>query len=148
MRRLVVLLLVVLAACGRKTRPVAPETVQPDRPGVLVAASTADGVRLTWRRPEKYTSGQRMNDLGSFVIDRSPGEGADLHFTRVGRLDLDDRLRFRKETRMEWVDGQAVAGERYLYRVVAVTLDGYRSAPAGPVAIQFEPKPASRKEHE
>jgi len=145
-RRSAALLVLALAACGRKAPPVAPETVQPERPAALAAVSTPDGVRLTWRRPEKYTGGKRMNDLGSFEIERSPGEGSPVHFTRIGRLDLDDRLRFRKETRMEWVDTQAAAGERYLYRVIAITIDRYRSAPAGPVAIQFEPTPAPTKE--
>jgi hypothetical protein len=40
---------------------------------------------------------------------------------------------------MEWLDRGASAGARYLYRVRSVTLDGYESAPAGPVAVRFGP---------
>lgn len=141
--------LILLAACGRKGPPVAPELVQPRSPGALTAASIADGVRLVWQRPLTYTSGRHMNDLGQFLVDRAAGEGAD--FVRVGVIELDDRLRFRKERRLEWVDHDVIQEERYLYRVTAETIDGYRSRPAGPVSIRYQqppPAPAKKKEGE
>jgi hypothetical protein len=128
----------LLVACGQKSPPIAPELVRPRAPSALTASPTVEGVRLVWRRPETYTGGKRMNDLARFVIERAPGEGP-AAFVRVGELELDDRLRFRKERRLEWTDREATAGQSYLYRVTAVTLDGYRSKPAGPVAIRFEP---------
>ena len=60
--------LAVLASCGRKSAPVAPELVRPKAPGALSAASISDGIRLVWQRPLSYTSGHRMNDLGRFLI--------------------------------------------------------------------------------
>ena len=105
----------------------------PDDP----AGAVADGVRLTWQRPLRYSGGQRMNDLDHFVIDRAPAEAARPTFVHVGRFDLDDQTRFRKERHIEWVDHDVVPGGRYLYRVLAITLDGYESAPAGPVSVQY-----------
>jgi hypothetical protein len=131
-----------LAACGRKAPPLAPELVRPEPAEDLAAAVVADGVRLTWVRPLRYSGGQRMNDLGHFVIDRAPADAPHPTFARVGQLELDDRMRFRKERRLEWVDHDVVAGGRYLYRVVAVTLDGDESAPAGPVNVEYSAGPA------
>ncbi|HSV05215.1 MAG TPA: lipoprotein [Candidatus Binatus sp.] len=127
----------LLAACGRKGPPVAPELVRPEPAEDLTAAIVADGVRLTWQRPLRYSGGQRMNDLDHFVIDRAPAEAARPIFGHVGRLDLDDQTRFRKERHLEWIDHDAVRGASYLYRVVAVTRDGSQSAPAGPVEVEY-----------
>jgi hypothetical protein len=135
-------LALVLAACGRKGLPVAPELVRPEPVEELAAISTPEGVRLTWLRPLRYSGGQRMNDLGSFLIERAAGEGAAPEFAPVGRLQLEDQARFRKERRLDWTDRSAEPGQRYLYRVTAITLDRYQSTPAGPVAIRFGP-PAS-----
>jgi hypothetical protein len=132
-------LALALAACGHKNRPVAPELVRPEAPEHLAAIATPEGVRLSWLRPLRYSGGQRMNDLGGFVIERAAADAPS--FARVGTLELDDQLRFRKERRLEWADKTALPGERYLYRVTAVTLDGYRSAAAGPVAVTYGSPP-------
>jgi hypothetical protein len=129
---------VASAACGHKNRPVAPELVRPEPPANLAAVSTPEGVRLTWLRPEKYSGGRRMNDLGGFVIERATvSEGGESHFDKVGTLALQDQNRFRKDRRLEWVDTTPQRGMRYAYRVIAFTLDGYRSAPVGPVSLLF-----------
>src|SRR5439155_352815 len=73
-----------LPACGRKSRPVAPELVEPETVENLAAIATPDGVRLSWLRPTRYTGGGRMNDLGSFEIERAPGEGAAPAFAKIG----------------------------------------------------------------
>ena len=127
----------LLGACGRKAPPVAPELVRPEPPEDLTAAIVAEGVRLTWQRPLRYSGGQRMNDLDHFVIDRAPAEAARPTFAHIGRLDLEDQTRFRKERHLEWVDHDAVRGSSYLYRVVAVTRDGSESAPVGPLEVHY-----------
>ena len=125
--------LLVGTACGRKAPPMAPELVRPEPAGDLTATSTNDGVHLTWSRPLRYSGGQRMNDLGHFTIERATGEGAD--FKAVATVEVTDQERFRKERRLEWIDRDVEPGEHYRYRVTAETLDGYRSEPAGPVAV-------------
>jgi len=142
--RLLLLAALVLPACGRKNIPVAPQLVRPEPPEALSAIATPDGVRLTWLRPMRYSGGQRMDDLEGFVIERVvPVEAAPAEFRRIGALELEDRTRFRKERRLEWLDKDVRPGERYVYRVIAYTLDGYRSAPAGPVAVQYGPAGSS-----
>ena len=146
MRRTALVLLglaCALGACGRKALPVAPELVQPAAVENLAAIATPEGVRLSWLRPTNYTGGARMNDLGGFEIERAPGEGAAPKFVKIVTITLEDQQRFRKERHLEWVDKDVRAGERYLYRVTAVTLDGYRSAPAGPVNLRFGEEPSA-----
>jgi hypothetical protein len=90
-----------------------------------------------------------MNDLGKFLIERSVGE--DGEFTNVDVLELDDRMRFRKERRIEWVDHDVTLGQLYRYRVTSETVDGYHSKPAGPVSIRHHepaPEPEPKKKPE
>ena len=129
----------LVAACGVKGAPLAPELVQPEPPANLAAIATPEGIRLSWTRPLHYQGGKRMNDLGGFAIERAPADGAPADFARVGTVEIQDRERFRKERAMEWLDRDVTRGTRYLYRVDSFTLDGYTSTPAGPVVVRFGP---------
>ena len=60
---------------------------------------------------------------------------AETHFTTIGTFQIDDQFRFRRERRLDWLDKDVHPGTRYIYRVTAYTLDGYRSVPAGPIAV-------------
>jgi len=122
----------VLAACGRKGPPIAPELVQPLPPTGLVASRTPEGVKVGWRRPTRTSGGRSLDDLDRFLVERAQGDGP---FALVHTLVVEDRERFRPASRFEWIDGDADPSERWCYRVLAVTLDGYRSPPAGPVEI-------------
>lgn len=138
MKALVLAALLAAAACGVRTRPLPPEVVQPEPPTALAATSTVDGVKLTWRRPTKYSGGKHMRDLGGFDVERA----VDGDFVRAGEVILDDQTRFRQERTMQWIDTSATPGTTYRYRVVAYTTDGYRSTPAGPVTIAHRtPRP-------
>jgi hypothetical protein len=142
-RRRFVGALVVLAACGVRRRPLPPELVQPAPPSQLVGASVPEGIRLTWRRPSSYTGGKPMRDLGHFDIERA--DGADgIVFTHAATVAVTDQLRFRQEKTFDWTDTTATVGSTYRYRVIAVTLDDYHSAPGGPVTIEHRPAPTPK----
>lgn len=136
--RATVLVLLLAAACGVRSRPLPPELVQPEPPTSLIAKSLAEGVRLSWHRPMKYSGGKNMRDLQGFDIERATGaDGVD--FAKVGTFELTDQTRFRKERTIDWTDTSAVAGTAYRYRIVAFTLDRYRSAPSESLAITHRP---------
>jgi hypothetical protein len=136
MRTSVLAAVLLLGACGLKTPVLPPEAVQPREAASLTANSTTGGVQLVWRRPTEYSGGKRMNDLGGFEIERA--ETAE-DFVRIGDFQLSDEQRFRQDRRLEWTDASAVPGATYRYRIIAYTLDGYRSKPAGPVEVTFNP---------
>jgi hypothetical protein len=146
-------LLVVLAAaiplagCGTKGSPRPPEFVRPQTIDDLTARPVAQGIRLTWTRPVTTMDGSSMPDLDGFVITRAvEGPAAtpgDLVFEPIATLHLDDRGRFRKVREVTYEDRTAVPGRRYLYRVVAFTLDRYVSAPSAPARARWRGAPAA-----
>ncbi len=135
-------LVLATSGCGHKGSVVAPELVRPEPPTEVAASSTPDGVRLTWTRPTKYTGGQRMRDLGSFVIERADAE-TPTKFARVGTVELQDQTRFRQERRLAYTDREVTPEREYVYRVTARTVDGYDSPAAGPVTVRFTRAAAS-----
>ena len=137
MRILVLVATLAVAACGVRSRPLAPELVQPDPPTALVAKSTAEGVNLTWRRPTSYSGGTHMRDLAGFEIERATAP--DFDFAAVGTVELTDQTRFQQERSVTWTDANVVEGTTYRYRIVAATLDHYRSVPSEPVTIEHRP---------
>jgi hypothetical protein len=137
MKMLVLVSALAVAACGVRSRPLPPELVQPEPPTDLVAKSTPEGVRLTWRRPTSYSGGKHMRDLAGFEIQRATVPSFD--FAAIGTVTLTDQNRFQQEHSVTWTDVEAVVGTTYRYRVIAATLDGYRSVPSEPVTIEHHP---------
>ena len=137
-RLIAALALAATAACGVRSRPFPPELVHPEAPGALIAKSEPDGIRVTWRRPTKYSSGKRMKDLAGFDVERADGTDS-IAFTKVGYAEVTDQTRFRPDRTTMWIDTSAVIGNTYRYRVVATTLDGYRSEPSESVTILHRP---------
>jgi hypothetical protein len=128
------LLTVAALSCGRKGPPRPPEDVLPRRIADLGASNTADGIQLSWRRPESYASGERMTDLGGFMVERA--SGAALDYQRVAVLEVTDRDRFRQVKRFKHLDRDVTPGVAYRYRVVSFTVDRYFSEPSNAVTIE------------
>ena len=136
-------LVLVAPGCGHKGGVQAPELVRPEPPTDLAAGSTPEGVRLTWTRPTKYAGGQRLRDLGSFIIERADTETSPPAFTRAGTVELQDQTRFRQDRRLEYTDREVTPEHEYIYRVRARTLDGYESPWAGQAKVRFRPGSAA-----
>ena len=115
------------AACGRKALPRPPQWVVPEMPAPLEVTAVEGGTKLSWRRPTKYVDGATLDDLGRFDLERSC---ADLPWEKIAELAVSDRERFRRNRNFAWVDRAARTPETCHYRVTAITLDGYASAPA------------------
>ena len=130
-------------AVSRPTRA-APDQVRPRTISSLAGKLAADGVHLSWQRPATYVNGQRMDDLGGFVVfrgvpDQQAEQIADVPVTRSRPLPPGEELRVRRQARDE--------GRAYYYRVIsyttrpvlqprlAIMVDGRRSTSHEPLPL-------------
>ena len=138
LRRSIALLLLIAsgAACGLKADPRGVDQVRPKTIASLSGAAQADGVHLEWQRPAAYANGQRMDDLGGFLVFRGlPGEEA----KEIANIAVADRERFRPEKTFNYVDKEASKTGTYYYRVISYTTDAYYSLPSNQVTIAVAP---------
>src|SRR5882757_11449487 len=132
---LVVSIFLMAGACGLKADPRGVDQVRPKTIASLSGQAATDGVHLEWQRPAAYANGQRMDDLGGFLVFRGlPGEEA----TEIADIPVADRERFRPEKRFQYVDKQASKGATYYYRVISYTTDKYYSAPSNQVTMVID----------
>lgn len=124
----------LLPGCARKAAPRPPEDVLPRPLADLAASNLADGVQLSWGRPQLYMDGERMTDLGGFIVERATGEA--FEYQRIAVLEVTDRDRFRQIKRFKHLDRDVTLGVAYRYRVVSFTLDRYFSPPSNAVTIE------------
>jgi hypothetical protein len=124
------------AACGLKADPRGADQVRPKTISSLSGRAATDGVHLEWQRPASYANGQRMDDLGGFLVFRGlPGEEA----KEIADIPVADRERFRPEKRFQHVDKETTQGATYYYRVITYTTDKYYSDPSNQVTIVVQP---------
>lgn len=129
------LLLAWLPACGLKADPRGADQVRPKTISSLTGLLATDGVHLDWQRPASYLNGQRMDDLGGFLVFRGlPGEQAE----QIADVPVADRERFRPEKRFQYLDQKIAKGSTYYYRVITYTLDKYYSFPSNQVTIAVD----------
>ncbi|MDG2307412.1 MAG: hypothetical protein P8R42_22725 [Candidatus Binatia bacterium] len=122
--------------CGKMGPPRLPQLAIPLEPQPVQVRNVADGIAVTFRRPREYRDGVALDDLGNFEISRScahaPGP------IPVANIPVVDHGRLQKQSQITLVDFDPQPGQTCTYRVVAVTLDGYRSAPADSEPIKRE----------
>jgi hypothetical protein len=133
------------AGCGMKNRPEPPSMVRPQRITDLQAVSAANGIRIRWGRPEHYTSGKRMRDLGKFEILRAVGGGES---TLLADIPVTDLQRFRQQRHFTYLDTDTKIGQRYRYQIISVTTDGYESQPSNQAeTVRAVPTPTPNPEN-
>ncbi len=136
----VILLVLALAACGRKTDVKPPQLVAPRMVTAVSLTTRTDGIEIGWARPTEYVDGTTMEDLGGFVVERSRNNEA---FRELTRVAVTDRGRFQKAKRFQYVDQAVTLETTYHYRIVAFTTDGYYGTPSGVATLTWEPPPPS-----
>ena len=123
---------IVITGCGVKSLPVPPERAMPERIASLEATSQRNGVMLEWEKPDRTAGGSRLNDLGSFEVDRADDIGP---YKKLGLVLVTDQDRFQQQHRYNYLDGGVQVGHRYRYQVISTTLDHYRSDPSNEAAL-------------
>jgi hypothetical protein len=128
--------LALAPACGRRDTLRPPQFVSPRPVSDLEVHNLASGLEIRFRRPDRTVDGQDMSDLGFLELWRScePRPG----MFQVANYPILDRGSFRKNTRITILDDAPTIGESCIYRVIAVTTDGYRSLPAQSEPVRRE----------
>jgi len=130
--------------CGVKSIPIPPEAARPEKIQNLEAASSKDGIRLSWSRPENYAGGQKMRDLDSFTVVRSGADGA---YGKIAEIPITDQGRFQVQRTFTYIDDATKLDSTYRYQVTSSTTDGYHSEPSNTVTIVRKiPKPPPNPE--
>jgi hypothetical protein len=133
--------LLLAAGCGVKSAPVPPELARPERIADLRATPDANGIKLSWGRPTRYSGGHTMRDLGGFVILRATTANGQME--PLAELPVTDRERFTVEHEFSYIDNETIVGRAYRYAIVSRTLDGYVSEASNAVYFtRIKPPPA------
>ncbi len=153
------LVLLVLAGCGRKGNPVAPERRVPLPPSDLSATVRAGEIALSWRNPNRRADNSRMRDLEAVRLFRAADTGAGEPKPAILSGDRVVGYAGMAEIRISSpapavIDGPQVRfadradlkdGQRYTYVVTATDSQGRTSAPSKRLSVMFitAPKPAA-----
>ncbi len=136
-------LALLLAACGAKGAPRAPELVPPRPIENLSARAEPRGIVLTWRRPTESLDGRTLRDLTSFVIFRKelPPACPDcpVPYRQLTTVFVEDREKFVQERRYRFVDTAVKPQSVYRYRVSSQLIDGLLSEPSNEVEVTWSP---------
>ena len=90
--------------------------------------NTADGPKISWKRPKEYVGGDALDDLAGFRVQRVCLP--DASFSVIATVPVEDQQRFRKTPSFAVVDKDAPIGLQCRYQVIAFTFDDYTSPPA------------------
>lgn len=152
---LVVALVAIVAGCGRKGPPVAPERRLPAPPTSVAASIDGAAIVVSWVNPVERRDGSRLPDLATLKLHRREesdsaeprpallSRGRVVGFEEVASIRLDEpapaEVRGRSVT---WTDARGLApGRRYAYVVTAVDTTGRSSPPSAPVVVRFAAAP-------
>ena len=140
---MVVLPAMLLAGCGRKGPPRAPELLAPAAITDLTARAGESGIRLEWSRPRVALDGRKLTDLAAFVVLRKGTRADCLECRAVYQertvIDVDDEGRFFKRSEYDYTDRDLRAGTVYRYRILARLSDGSASGPSNEVSVAWQP---------
>jgi len=140
--------------CGKKTMPVAPQTVLPASIQDLACLLDEKGVTLSWSVPKKTEGGEKLAEVGSFEILRAivPAaeycSGCPLVFGEPKVIDGEDLAGQEAEGVVHFAEALLRPGHRYFYKVrarasvVAASVDSnvvsfvWDVVPAAPTDLQ------------
>jgi hypothetical protein len=118
--------------CGVKSPPIPPEAARPEQVSDLQANSQRNGIHLEWHKPERYTGGQQMRDLGGFTLIRAESDGP---FQKIVGIPITDQNRISQRKLYEYLDRDTDVGKTYRYQVISNTTDGYVSKPSNTATV-------------
>lgn len=153
MRRLTLLLVIslLLAACGKKGALIYPDLLVPEAPSAVSVRQAGVGMRLSFVLPRKDLAGQNLTDLaGVKVLKREsmpdpsqecPACTDSFRLFRTLYVDVQDGGARRYGNLMVLLDSDVRIGGIYTYRVVPFTRGAVDGAASIPVTATMQPPP-------
>lgn len=126
-----VLVLPVLAGCGRSGPPVLPAVAEPSPPADLTALVERRVVILAWTRPTTNVDGTALKTLASFRISRQQRAPQSSAFSVIATVKAD-----RPENaavsgnQYAFTDSHVMVGARYAYSIESVSRRGIVGPPS------------------
>jgi fibronectin type 3 domain-containing protein len=144
---LLMALLVLIGACGRKGSPVPWESIVPKRIVDLTALPRDGGLVLEWTSPKENTDKSILVDLEKFEVLRSEG-------ILIGNECRGCGEKPKVVYEMKWEGKREERGKKitlfsedleprkvYVYEIVSINRRGYPGSPSNPVTIYWETPP-------
>jgi fibronectin type 3 domain-containing protein len=145
---LLMAVLVVIGACGKKASPVPWESIVPRRIVDLVAIPREERLLLEWTAPKQNTDKSSLLDLEGFQVLRSEGlligdqcRGCGEKPKLVYEMKLDEKGEERGKKVSIFIEDQE-PGKVYVYQVISVNRRGHLSSPSNPVWVYWDSPPA------
>jgi len=132
---LLLLLLILAGACGKKMTPLAPDKVLPAAVREFRLSQEGEAVVLSWLLPRENLLGQPLTQVGGCRVYRAEAKGVEANLACpsdfVMLADID--LAYPREGEVQgealvYQDRALVPERRYWYRVAAYDQDGYLGA--------------------
>ena len=149
MKRLLFLILVplLLSACGRKGALMPPEALVPAVVENLQVQQSGEEIRISWRAPSKEKGGRPLRDLAGFKLFKRiiAGDGTDCpacpeSWLLLAAVDSDNPGDTVKSgsTFINY-DRNIPDGQTSQYRLLALSKSGGFSSPATSALVKFQP---------
>ncbi len=150
---LVVAMLLVASACGRKGVLLYPDMLVPAVPTAVTAQQSGVAVKLQFTPPDKDRAGRPMKGVAGVKISRRAAEADqrevcrscmdDFQLFRTLYLDHLPATTQRFGNRLIVVDSDVSVGNSYSYSIVPFTVDGLDGAPSAIAIVRVvDPLPA------
>ncbi|MBU0674383.1 MAG: hypothetical protein KJ950_07060 [Proteobacteria bacterium] len=119
----IIVTLLVLGGCGKKTRLVPPQAVIPARITDLRYQLDTSGVKLYWSWPERSNQGERLHTINEFILERAVFpkgtycSDCPVTYEILATIDGGNIPETRQARTVEYQEANLTTGTHYLYRV-------------------------------
>jgi fibronectin type 3 domain-containing protein len=141
---LLMTLLVLIGACGKKAPPVPWESIVPKRIVDLVALPRDGRVLLEWTAPKENTDKSPLIDLEGFQVLRSEGNlvgdqcvGCGEKAKPVYEMKLEGKGEEKGKKLSIPIEDQE-PGKVYVYQIISINRRGHLGAPSNPVWVYWD----------
>jgi len=144
---LLMALLVLIGACGKKAPPVPWESIVPKRIVDLAAVPREGRLLLEWTSPKENTDKSMLTDLEKFQVLRSEGVLIGEECRGCGekpKVIYEMKLESKAEEKAKKITvffEDLEPGKGYVYQVISINRRGHPSSPSNPVWVYWDLPP-------